>query len=78
MPSVAGKVWMTEYQGNWVKVNITLPDGEEFVANIDDGTFFANPVREGDAVIAHWSAEAVHSLEHRESSFDTSRVGMHG
>ena len=75
--SVVGRVWMTEYQGNWVKVSITLPDGEEFVANIDDGTFFANPAREGDTVIARWSAEAVHSLEHRESSFDTSRAGLH-
>ncbi len=75
--SVVGKVWMTEYQGSWVKVSITLPDGEEFVANIDDGTFFANPVREGDTVSARWSAAAVHSLEHRESGFDTSRVGMH-
>ncbi len=75
--SVVGKVWMTEYQGSWVKVSITLPDGEEFVANIDDGTFFANPVREGDTVSARWSPAAVHSLEHRESGFDTSRVGMH-
>jgi putative spermidine/putrescine transport system ATP-binding protein len=74
--SVVGKVWMTEYQGTWVKVSITLPGGEEFVANINDGTFFANPAREGDTVVARWSAEAVHSLEHRESSFDTSRGGM--
>ncbi len=75
--SVVGKVWMTEYQGTWVKVNITLPDGEEFVANIDDGRFFANPVHEGDMVLARWPAESVHPLEHRESSFDTSRGGMH-
>lgn len=73
--SVVGKVWMTEYQGTWVKVSMTLPDGEEFVANIDDVTFFANPVSEGDTVVARWSAEAVHALEHRESNFDTSRVG---
>jgi putative spermidine/putrescine transport system ATP-binding protein len=74
--SVVGKVWMTEYQGSWVKVSITLSDGEEFVANIDDGTYFANPAREGDTVIARWSAAAVHSLTHRESGFDTSRGGM--
>ncbi len=75
--SVVGKVWMTEYQGTWVKVSIVLADGEEFVANISDGTFFANPAREGDTVVARWSAEAVHPLEHRESNFDTSRIGMH-
>ena len=73
--SVVGKVWMTEYQGTWVKVSMTLLDGEEFVANIDDVTFFANPVSEGDTVVARWSAEAVHALEHRESNFDTSRIG---
>ena len=75
--SVVGKVWMTEYQGSWVKVSITLPDGEEFVANIDDRTYFANPARAGDTVTARWSSEAAHSLEHRESGFDTSRAGMH-
>jgi putative spermidine/putrescine transport system ATP-binding protein len=74
--SVAGKVWMIEYQGTWVKVSINLPDGEEFVLNIDDRRFFANPVDQGDTVVARWPAEAVHVLAHRSSSFDTSRMGV--
>ena len=71
--SVVGRVWMIEYQGTWVKVSLTLPDGEEFVANIRDELFFANPVAEGETVVARWSAEDVHPLIYRAGSFETSR-----
>ena len=74
--SVAGRVWMIEYQGTWVKVSLTLPDGEEFVANIRDDLFFANPVEEGDTVIARWSAADVHPLIYRAGSFQTSRAAV--
>ena len=74
--SIVGTVWMIEYQGTWVKVSITLSDGEEFVANIHDEVFFANPVDEGDTVVARWTADAVHPLVHRASSFETARIGV--
>jgi putative spermidine/putrescine transport system ATP-binding protein len=74
--SVVGRVWMIEYQGTWVKVSLTLPDGEEFVANIHDELFFANPVAEGDTVVARWSADDVHPLIYRAGRFETSRLAV--
>jgi putative spermidine/putrescine transport system ATP-binding protein len=72
--AVAGTVRMIEYQGTWVKVSIELTEREEFVANIRDDRFFANPVSEGDQVVARWSAESVHTLVHRVGSSDTARL----
>jgi putative spermidine/putrescine transport system ATP-binding protein len=70
---VQGTVVMTEYQGTWVKVTVERKGAEHFVANVPDERFFANPVIEGDRVIARWSTEAAHPLIHRGGE-DVSRL----
>ena len=60
--SVVGTVRMTEYQGSWVKVTMSVGANSEFVANVNDERFFKDPVREGDQVLASWQREAVHQL----------------
>jgi len=62
--AVQGTIIMTEYQGNWVKVTVGREGAESFVAFVPDGRFFTKPVTEGDRVIARWSVEAIHLLEH--------------
>ena len=59
--SVAGIVEATEYQGSYVKVTLKV-EGDEFVANVSDRAYFAEPVETGDAVVATWNAEDVHVL----------------
>lgn len=71
--AVQGTVIMTEYQGTWVKVAVKREGGENFVANIPADRFFANPVTEGDRIIARWTTEAVHPLVH-EGGEDMSRL----
>ena len=71
--AVQGTVIMTEYQGTWVKVAVKREGAENFVANIPDDRFFANPVTEGDRIIARWTTEAVHRLVH-EGAEDMSRL----
>lgn len=71
--AVQGTVIMTEYQGTWVKVTVEREGTENFVANMPDDRFFANPVTEGDRVIARWKTEAVHPLAH-EGAEDVSRL----
>ncbi len=71
--TVQGTILMTEYQGNWVKVTVGREGAESFVAFVPDGRFFAKPVTEGDRVIARWSVEAIHPLEHA-SDEDMSRL----
>jgi putative spermidine/putrescine transport system ATP-binding protein len=70
---IRGMVIMTEYQGSWVKVTIEREGAENFVANIPDDRYFANPVTEGDRVIARWTAEGVHPLIHHGGE-DVSRL----
>jgi putative spermidine/putrescine transport system ATP-binding protein len=60
--AVIGRVGTIEYQGTWVKVPLEDASGEEFVANVPDSDFFAEPVQPGDLVIASWPAEQVHYL----------------
>jgi len=59
--AVNRKVRSVEYQGTWVKVTLE-GDGEDFVVNLPDGEFFADPVNAGDTVRAHWTASDVHLL----------------
>jgi len=59
--AVNGKVRSVEYQGTWVKVTLE-GGGEDFVVNLPDGEFFADPVNAGDTVRAHWTASDVHLL----------------
>jgi putative spermidine/putrescine transport system ATP-binding protein len=60
--TVNGKVRAIEYQGTWVKVTLEGARGEDFVVNLPDTEFFADPVNSGDAVRAHWKAFDVHPL----------------
>jgi putative spermidine/putrescine transport system ATP-binding protein len=60
--TVGGKVSAIEYQGTWVKVTLERTGGDEFVINLPDSEFFADPVNSGDAVWAHWQADDVHPL----------------
>ena len=58
---ISGTVRATEYQGSYVKV--TIDTGEEFVANVADDAFEAEPVGRGDQVTASWQTADVHVLE---------------
>ena len=60
--AVVGAVRSIEYQGSYVKVTIDVPGREQFVANVADSRFFANPVDIGDPVLARWAPEDVHLL----------------
>ena len=60
--AVIGKVGTIEYQGSWVKVPLEGTSGEEFVANVRDSAYFAEPVETGDLVVASWSADELHYL----------------
>jgi len=61
--AVSGRVAGIEYQGTWLKITIDEACGEEFVANVPDNVFFADPLKVGDAVLAQWNAEDVHFLD---------------
>ena len=60
--AVQGKVRAIEYQGTWVKVTLEGASPEDFVVNVPDSEFFIDPFNSGDAVQAHWEANAVHPL----------------
>jgi putative spermidine/putrescine transport system ATP-binding protein len=60
--AVSGKVRAIEYQGTWVKVTLESAIGEDFVVNLPDSEFFADPVRVDEAVRAYWTAGDVHLL----------------
>lgn len=58
--AVVGKVGTIEYQGSWVKIPLEGASGEEFVVNLMDHDYFAEPVQFGDWVTANWKAEELH------------------
>ena len=60
--AVSGKVRAIEYQGTWVKITLEGASDEEFVINMPDAEFFADPVNIGEMVRAHWKAADVHPL----------------
>jgi putative spermidine/putrescine transport system ATP-binding protein len=60
--AISGKVRAIEYQGAWVKVMLEVAGGEDFIINLPDSEFFADPVIAGDAVRAHWTASDMHLL----------------
>ena len=64
---VNGRVIATEYQGTYVKVTLEVASREAFVANLSDDTYFADPLRVGDAVTARWAASDVHVLERADT-----------
>jgi hypothetical protein len=51
-----------EYQGTWVKVTVEGVGSEDFVVNLPDCEFFADPAKTGDAVDASWTPGDVHVL----------------
>ena len=60
--AVNGRVREIEYQGTWVKITLERTGDEDFVVNLPDRDFLADPVDAGDAVRAHWAASDVHLL----------------
>jgi putative spermidine/putrescine transport system ATP-binding protein len=60
--SARGKVVNVEYQGTFVKVAIDTGSREEFIAYVDDDTFYASPRRVGDVVTAAWEPRFNHVL----------------
>ena len=62
MNAVVGSVGAIEYQGTWLKISVDDACGEEFVVNLPDSTFFADPLSVGDQVLARWDAEQIHYL----------------
>jgi putative spermidine/putrescine transport system ATP-binding protein len=61
--AVTGRVAGIEYQGTWLKITVDEACGEEFVVNLPDGIFFADPLEIGDPVLAQWNAEELHYLQ---------------
>ncbi len=61
--SLLGQVHAIEYQGTYVKVTLDIPGWSDFVANISDAEFLADPMDIGDPVLVHWQAEDVLVLE---------------
>jgi putative spermidine/putrescine transport system ATP-binding protein len=59
---VTGTVRAIEYQGSWVKVTIEGASPEDFVVNLPDTDYFADPVTFGDAVVARWDTADAHYL----------------
>ena len=41
--AVIGRVAAIEYQGTWLKITVAEACGEEFVVNLPDSVFFADP-----------------------------------
>jgi putative spermidine/putrescine transport system ATP-binding protein len=61
--TLLGEVHAIEYQGTYVKVTLDIEGWPNFVANVTDERFFAEPVDIGDRVLARWSPNDVHVLE---------------
>lgn len=60
--ALVGRVGTLEYQGSWVKVPLEGATGEEFVVNLLDSDYFAEPVQSGDWVSASWQPEDLHPV----------------
>jgi len=60
--AVSGQVHAIEYQGNWVKVTLTRPNGARLVAVIEDQEFFGRPAKVGDQVKATFAPEDAHFM----------------
>lgn len=61
--AVRGTVHAIEYQGTYVKVTVDVAGNEEFVANVSDSAFFADPLEIGDPVLASWDMGEMHLLD---------------
>lgn len=62
-PRVRGTVAAVEYQGPAVRVALRTEDGDEAVALLPDGEYFARPVGVGEAAVLGWHATDAHPLQ---------------
>jgi putative spermidine/putrescine transport system ATP-binding protein len=60
---VDGEIHAIENQGSWVKVTIDIGTDENFVANVDEKDYFADPIDIGERASASWQPTAVRLLE---------------
>lgn len=63
-PRVRGTVAAVEYQGPAVRVALRTEGGDEAVALLADGDYFARPVGVGQAAVLGWRAADAHPLRH--------------
>jgi putative spermidine/putrescine transport system ATP-binding protein len=61
--SVGGQVHAIENQGTWVKVTLDVGEDEQFVANLPEKDYFADPIDIGERAVASWQASDVRLLE---------------
>lgn len=61
--SVRGEVHAIENQGSWVKVTIDIGGDEQFVANVPERAYFADPIDIGEPAVASWQVSDVRLLE---------------
>ena len=61
--SVDGEVHSIENQGTWVKITIELGEDQQFVANVLEKDYFADPIDIGERAFASWPASDVRLLE---------------
>jgi putative spermidine/putrescine transport system ATP-binding protein len=73
--AIVGEVHTIENQGSYVKVTLDLADKEEFVANLLDETFFANPLDIGDRVVARWAASDIRLLDDGPIAHEAAATG---
>lgn len=67
--SVTGTVTDLEYQGTFVKVAMKISGHDDFIVNLPDDVFFANPLDVGQQVTANWeNARNFHLLGRNDSA----------
>jgi putative spermidine/putrescine transport system ATP-binding protein len=76
--AVTGRVAAIEYQGTWLKITLEEACGEEFVVNMPDSIFFADPLSLGEPVLARWDADEIHFLTAAATALAGSPALAHG
>jgi len=59
---LSADVTAIEYQGAWIKIDVTAASKEEFSIVQDEAVFFAKPLELGQKVTATWQTNHVHVL----------------
>ena len=59
------ELWLADAEGRDARRLCRIEDAcsEEFVVNVPDNVFFADPLKVGDAVLGQWDAKEVHFLD---------------
>jgi putative spermidine/putrescine transport system ATP-binding protein len=64
--SLTGRVRAVEYQGTYVKATLTIAglesSGEDFVAYVEEGAYFRDPLLPGQEVVVSWRTDQIHVL----------------